>query len=56
MLDALAHRVRIARAPRCYRFPVTMRVTLGAKKFEERGELVVHKRGLERFERKATAP
>jgi len=50
VLDVHARRVRIARAPRCYRFPITMRVTLGATTFEERGELVVHKRGLERLE------
>ncbi len=50
VLDASAHRVRIARAPRVYRFPARLSVVIAGVTTSERGFLVVHKRGLERFE------
>ncbi len=50
VLDVRAHRVRTAHAPRCYRFPMTVTVTSRSGVIEERGTLVVDKRGLDRFE------
>lgn len=52
VLDAGERRVRLAKAPRCYRFPVRLRVACGAAVHEEEGMLVLHKRGLDRIERK----
>jgi hypothetical protein len=50
VLDVRAHRVRTARAPRCYRFPVTVKVTSSSGVVQEQGTLVLDKQGLDRFE------
>jgi hypothetical protein len=44
-------KVRFIDAPRCYRVPISIKVTCGTQKFTEHSTLVLHKRGLERLER-----
>ncbi len=51
VLDDRSRRVRFIDAPRCYRFPVSVRVEAGGQSYTERGTLVLHKRGLERLDR-----
>lgn len=51
VLDDESRRVRFIDAPRCYRLPVTVRVTTDGQEYTERATLVLHKRGLERLER-----
>ena len=44
-------RVRFTQAPRCYRVPIRINVRLGETIVsEQRGSLVLHKRGLERID------
>jgi hypothetical protein len=50
VFDQAARRVRFAHAPRCYRVPVRLVVRVGDHVSEQRGSLVLHKRGLERIE------
>jgi len=51
VFDSTMRRVRFAHAPRCYRLPVSLVVRIdGAVVSEQRGSLVLHKRGLERIE------
>jgi hypothetical protein len=50
ILDKAAHRVRFAAAPRCYRFPVRVRVQCSGVAWEERAIVVLHKGGLDRLE------
>ena len=51
VLDQIPRRVRFIDAPRCYRFPVLVRVECGGVSTEEKATLVLHKRGLDRLER-----
>jgi hypothetical protein len=51
VLDETTRRVRFVDAPRCYRIPIEVRVTIGGEKHVETAVLVVHKRGLDRLER-----
>src|SRR5262249_10012623 len=53
VLDATTRRVRFTDAPRCYRVPVRVVVTVRGVRREETATLVLHKRGLDRLERKA---
>lgn len=50
VLDAEARRVRFVEAPRCYRVPMHVEVSIGRERFVEEGTLVMHKRGLDRIE------
>lgn len=50
VLDVEARRVRFVEAPRCYRVPIQVVVTVGRDRFVEEGTLVMHKRGLDRLE------
>ncbi|MFO0667096.1 MAG: hypothetical protein U0174_24300 [Polyangiaceae bacterium] len=51
VLDVASHCVRFVDAPRCYRVPVSVRVTVGGVTTTEERILVLHKRGLDRMER-----
>ena len=53
VLDVAARRVRFVEAPRCYRVPMQVRVTVGRERYVEEGTLVMHKRGLDRLEQGA---
>lgn len=53
VLDEKTRRVRFVDAPRCYRIPIEVRVSIGNEKHTEAATLVLHKRGLERLERAA---
>ncbi|HEX7600667.1 MAG TPA: hypothetical protein VF316_03640, partial [Polyangiaceae bacterium] len=48
--DEEARRVRFHDAPRCYRLPLTLHVTVRDRKVHEEATLVMHKRGLDRIE------
>ncbi len=50
VLDVAARRVRFVEAPRCYRVPMQVRVSIGREHFLEEGTLIMHKRGLDRIE------
>jgi hypothetical protein len=54
VLDALTRKVVFTAAPRCYRVPVRVRVSLpgggGGAVTVEHATLVLHKRGLDRLE------
>lgn len=50
VLDVEARRVRFVEAPRCYRVPIQVVVTVGRERYVEEGTLVMHKRGLDRLE------
>lgn len=50
VLDVAARRVRFVEAPRCYRVPMQVQVTVGRERYLEEGTLVMHKRGLDRIE------
>jgi hypothetical protein len=50
VFDSKMRRVRFTQAPRCYRVPIRIHVKLGDSVSEQRGSLVLHKRGLERIE------
>jgi len=52
VLDEVTRRVRFIDAPRCYRVPISVKVTCGQSCYDETSTLVLHKRGLERLERK----
>lgn len=51
VLDGASKKVRFIDAPRCYRVPISIKVTCGSQRFTEQSVLVLHKRGLERLER-----
>jgi hypothetical protein len=51
VLDKAPRRVRFVDAPRCYRVPVRLKLTVAGQRTEEAVTLVVHKRGLDRLER-----
>ncbi len=51
VFDSKVRRVRFTQAPRCYRVPIRIHVKLGEQVVsEQRGSLVIHKRGLERID------
>lgn len=50
VLDAAARRVRFVEAPRCYRVPMHVEVSIGREHYVEEATLVMHKRGLDRIE------
>jgi hypothetical protein len=50
VFDPKSRRIRFTHAPRCYRVPVRVVVRRGGISDEQRGALIVHKRGLERIE------
>lgn len=55
VLDAGTKKVRFIAAPRVYRVPVSLVVTCGTERRDERATLVIHKRGLERIESETSA-
>jgi len=48
--DEEARRVRFLDAPRCYRLPLTLHVSVRERQVHEEATLVMHKRGLDRIE------
>lgn len=52
VLDHASRRVRFIDAPRCYRVPIKVTMSCEGRAWEESATLVLHKRGLDRLERK----
>jgi hypothetical protein len=52
VLDEASRRVKFIDAPRCYRVPITVKVRCDGRDWVETATLVLHKRGLDRLERK----
>jgi hypothetical protein len=50
LVDPKTRRVRFTQAPRCYRVPVRLTARVGGTTTEQRGAIVLHKRGLERID------
>jgi hypothetical protein len=50
VLDETTGRVKFVDAPRCYRVPIMVRVRAASKEHVQKGNLVLHKRGLDRLE------
>jgi hypothetical protein len=55
VLDRATRRMCLTAAPRSYRIPMRVKVVAGEQVWEERVTVVLHKGGLDRLERRATA-
>ena len=51
VLDESSRKVRFIDAPRCYRVPLKVEVSVDGQKHDELATLILHKHGLERLER-----
>jgi hypothetical protein len=50
LVDRSTHRVNFIDAPRVYRVPIELSVRAGGRSWKQAGTIVLHKRGLDRFE------